>query len=106
MVSLNTFLQLRPPQPAVYLFVLDVSYSAVETGYLRCFCETLLEELEKLPGDSRTRVGFMTFDSALHFYNLAEGLSQPQMMIVSDIDGTLFSFIRAQPLILSNWFYF
>jgi hypothetical protein len=41
----------------------------------------------RLPGDSRTRIGFMTFDSTVHFYNLQEGLSQPQMLIVSDIDG-------------------
>uniref|UniRef100_A0A8C6KJT5 SEC24 homolog B, COPII coat complex component n=1 Tax=Nothobranchius furzeri TaxID=105023 RepID=A0A8C6KJT5_NOTFU len=51
--------------PAVYLFVLDV-----------------------MPGDARTRVGFLTFDSTIHFYNLREGLSQPQMLVVSDIDGT------------------
>ncbi|XP_075837452.1 protein transport protein Sec24B isoform X4 [Microtus pennsylvanicus] len=77
---------LRPPQPAVYLFVLDVSHNAVEAGYLSVLCQSLLENLDKLPGDSRTRIGFMTFDSTIHFYNLQEGLSQPQMMIVSDID--------------------
>ena len=26
--------QLRPPQPAVYLFLLDVSFNAIETGLL------------------------------------------------------------------------
>ncbi|XP_064416786.1 protein transport protein Sec24B isoform X2 [Latimeria chalumnae] len=77
---------LRPPQPAVYLFVLDVSHSAVEAGYLNVVCHLLLENLDKLPGDSRTRIGFITFDSTIHFYNLQEGLSQPQMLIVSDID--------------------
>ncbi|XP_051041466.1 protein transport protein Sec24B isoform X3 [Phodopus roborovskii] len=77
---------LRPPQPAVYLFVLDVSHNAVEAGYLSVLCQSLLENLDKLPGDSRTRIGFMTFDSTIHFYNLQEGLSQPQMLIVSDID--------------------
>lgn len=77
---------LRPPQPAVYLFVLDVSHNAVEAGYLKYFCESLQENLEKLPGDTRTRVGFLTFDSTIHFYNLQEGLSQPQMLVVSDID--------------------
>uniref|UniRef100_A0A3Q4HAR0 SEC24 homolog B, COPII coat complex component n=1 Tax=Neolamprologus brichardi TaxID=32507 RepID=A0A3Q4HAR0_NEOBR len=77
---------LRPPQPAVYLFVLDVSHNAVEAGYLKYFCESLLENLDRLPGDSRTRVGFLTFDSTIHFYNLQEGLSQPQMLVVSDID--------------------
>ncbi|XP_040412189.1 protein transport protein Sec24B isoform X3 [Cygnus olor] len=77
---------LRPPQPAVYLFVLDVSHNAVEAGYLTMLCNSLLENLDKLPGDSRTRIGFITFDSTVHFYNLQEGLSQPQMLIVSDID--------------------
>lgn len=41
----------------------------------------------RLPGDSRTKIGFITFDSTIHFYNLQEGLSQPQMLIVSDIEG-------------------
>ncbi|XP_078532710.1 protein transport protein Sec24B isoform X2 [Lissotriton helveticus] len=77
---------LRPPQPAVYLFVMDVSHNAIEAGYLAVVCQSLLENLEKLPGDSRTRIGFITFDSTVHFYNLQEGLSQPQMFIVSDID--------------------
>ncbi|KAK6298997.1 hypothetical protein J4Q44_G00305070 [Coregonus suidteri] len=77
---------LRPPQPAVYLFVLDVSHNAVEGGYLNVFCHTLLENLDKMPGDTRTRVGFITFNSTIHFYNLHESLSQPQMLVVSDID--------------------
>lgn len=39
--------QLRPPQPAVYLFVLDVSHNAVEAGYLTVLCQSLLENLDK-----------------------------------------------------------
>ncbi|XP_030649076.1 protein transport protein Sec24A isoform X2 [Chanos chanos] len=77
---------LRPPQPAVYLFVLDVSHNAVETGYIDVLCQSLLENLNSLPGDARTKIGFITFDSNIHFYNLQEGLSQPQMLIVSDIE--------------------
>ncbi|CAL8265867.1 unnamed protein product [Merluccius merluccius] len=77
---------LRPPQPAVYLFVLDVSHNAVETGYLNVVCQSLLDNISALPGDTRTKVGFITFDSTVHFYNLQEGLSQPQMLIVSDIE--------------------
>ncbi|XP_067896527.1 protein transport protein Sec24B-like isoform X2 [Heterodontus francisci] len=77
---------LRPPQPAVYLFVFDVSHNAVESGYLNICCQSLLENLDKLPGDSRTRIGFITFDSTVHFFNLQEGLSQPQMLIVSDVE--------------------
>ncbi|XP_035211322.1 protein transport protein Sec24A-like isoform X2 [Stegodyphus dumicola] len=77
---------LRPPQPAVYLFLLDVSHGAVETGYLHAFCKILLENLGDLPGDSRTKVGFITFDGSIHFYNLGEGLNQPHMLVVSDVE--------------------
>ena len=90
-ILLSSLLQLRPPQPAVYLFVLDVSFNAVSTGYLQVFCQTLLDELERIPGDARTQIGFITFDSAIHFYNLAEGLSQPQMHVVSDVEGLYYS---------------
>ena len=30
-------------------------------------------------------VGFITFDSTIHFYNLKSSLSSPQMLVVSDI---------------------
>ncbi len=40
----------------MYVFLLDVSHAAVETGYLGVFCETLLDELDRLPGDGRTQV--------------------------------------------------
>ncbi|EFX84798.1 hypothetical protein DAPPUDRAFT_209148 [Daphnia pulex] len=77
---------LRPPQPPVYLYLLDVSHAAVETGYLKLFCDVLLEELEKIPGDTRTQIGVITFDSSVQFYNLAENLNQPRQLVVSDID--------------------
>ncbi|XP_074069635.1 protein transport protein Sec24A [Macrotis lagotis] len=77
---------LRPPQPPVYLFVFDVSHNAIETGYLNSVCQSLLDNLDSLPGNTRTKIGFITFDSTIHFYSLQEGLSQPQMLIVSDIE--------------------
>nr|CAB3265935.1 protein transport protein Sec24A [Phallusia mammillata] len=77
---------LRPPQPAVYLFLMDVSHSAVESGYLQIVCDALLDNLERLPGDKRTRIGFLTYNGTVHFYRLSEGLAQPQMIVVSDID--------------------
>ncbi|KAB0790749.1 hypothetical protein PPYR_15654 [Photinus pyralis] len=77
---------LRPPQPAVYLFLLDVSHAAIESGYLHTFCNVLTTCLSDMPGDARTQVGFIAYNSALHFYCLAEGLSQPHEMIVLDVD--------------------
>ncbi len=35
------------------------------------------------------KVGFMTYDSKVHFYNLNPGLSQPQQMCVGDV-GDMF----------------
>jgi len=77
---------LRPPQPPIYLYLLDVSHAAVETGYLKLFTDILLDELEKVPGDKRTQIGFITYDSCVHFYKLAEGLNQPHQLVVTDID--------------------
>lgn len=57
----------------------------METGAV--FFQMCVFCVSRLPGDSRTKIGFVTFDSTIHFYNLQEGLSQPQMLIVSDIDG-------------------
>lgn len=70
----------------MYLYLLDVSHNAINTGYLRTFCETLLENLDKIPGDARTQIGFITYNSYVHFYNLSDALSQPRMMIYADID--------------------
>ncbi|BFZ17692.1 hypothetical protein BsWGS_20731 [Bradybaena similaris] len=79
---------LRPPQPAVYLFLLDVSFNAVETGYLHRFCYVLMEELDRLPGDARTAIGFLCYDKSLYYFNLSDGLSRPQMMCVSELEDT------------------
>lgn len=44
------------------------------TGYLRLFTQVLIEELERVPGDGRTQIGFLCFDRSLYFFNLADGL--------------------------------
>jgi protein transport protein SEC24 len=77
----------RPPQAPSFVFVIDVSYSAIQSGMLATAARTILDSLERLPNaENRTRVGIITVDSALHFYNLSAKLSEPQMLIVSDLD--------------------
>ncbi|OQR75355.1 protein transport protein Sec24B-like, partial [Tropilaelaps mercedesae] len=70
----------RPPQAATYLYVMDVSFQAVETGYLKVATEQILECLDHVPGDGRTTVGFITFDSTVHFYSLDGGRGLPKQM--------------------------
>uniref|UniRef100_A0AAF5PHW3 Sec23/Sec24 trunk domain-containing protein n=1 Tax=Wuchereria bancrofti TaxID=6293 RepID=A0AAF5PHW3_WUCBA len=74
---------LRPPQPAVYVFVMDVSQDAIETGYLYTFVEQLLIALEQLPGNEHTMLGFIGVDSAVHFFQF-RGKSRPQQFIVEE----------------------
>lgn len=75
----------RPPQPPVYFFVIDVSSTAVGCGLPKVVASTILDMLDKLPGDSRTQVGILTFDSTVHFYNLKSTLRQPQVLVVGDL---------------------
>uniref|UniRef100_A0A182MLE2 Uncharacterized protein n=1 Tax=Anopheles culicifacies TaxID=139723 RepID=A0A182MLE2_9DIPT len=77
---------LRPPQPAIYLFLLDVSSLAQQSGYLYTVCNTLMEHLDNLPGDARTQVGFIAFNSAIHFYNISEDYNQPHEVTVLDVE--------------------
>ncbi|CAF3998728.1 unnamed protein product, partial [Rotaria sordida] len=78
----------RPPQPAMYLFLLDVSHNAIQTGYLQSFCDILLESLNGLPGDARTKIGFLTYDSRIHFYDLSDRHNGTfRIMIAPDLDN-------------------
>ncbi|CAM9436791.1 unnamed protein product [Chrysoparadoxa australica] len=75
----------RPPQPPVYMFVIDVSCTAMATGMVGTAVAAIKECLHKLPGDERTQIGFVTFDSSIHFYHLKATLNQPQMLVVPDL---------------------
>ncbi|GAB5591350.1 COPII subunit [Umbelopsis nana] len=77
----------RPPQPPAYVFVIDVSYSAVQSGMVATAARTILDSLDRIPNEeNRTKVAFITVDSSLHFYNLNAELSEPQMLLVSEVD--------------------
>ncbi|XP_050423088.1 protein transport protein Sec24B [Adelges cooleyi] len=79
----------RPPQPALYLFLLDVSRTATLTGYLEIVCDRILNKImsNDIPGDTRTQIGFITYDSAVHFYQIAASNdgAKPKQLVVSDI---------------------
>jgi len=76
----------RPPQPPAFVFVIDVSARAVQSGMVQEVCATVLANLDKMPGGQRTQVGFVTFDSSYHFYNLKSSLSEAQMLCVPDLE--------------------
>ncbi|XP_041116886.1 protein transport protein Sec24C-like isoform X2 [Polyodon spathula] len=78
------------PQPPAFIFLIDVSYNAVKSGLVDLICAELKTLLDYLPresseADSCIRVGFVTYNKVLHFYNVKSSLAQPQMMVVSDV---------------------
>jgi protein transport protein SEC24 len=75
----------RPPMPPSYMFALDVSQGAVQSGLLATAVNAIKGTLDSLPGDQRTQVGFITYDSTIHLYRLGAGKTQPQMMVLADL---------------------
>uniref|UniRef100_A0A8C9XWF1 SEC24 homolog C, COPII coat complex component n=1 Tax=Sander lucioperca TaxID=283035 RepID=A0A8C9XWF1_SANLU len=78
------------PQPPAFIFLIDVSYNAVKSGMVNIVCQELKTLLDYLPRenpemDSVVRVGFVTYNKVLHFYNVKASLAQPQMLVVSDV---------------------
>lgn len=80
----------KPPKPPALIFLLDVSYNNVKSGFVHLMCQRMKEILRNLPKDqghtrSYMKVGFITYNNTVHFYNCKSTLAQPQMMIVGDV---------------------
>lgn len=63
---------------------------------------------DDIPGDTRTNIGFITYDSSVHFYRIANGDGgQPKQLVISDISGKnyLTSLFFIDYFIYLNYFY-
>ncbi|XP_061769503.1 protein transport protein Sec24D [Nerophis ophidion] len=100
------------PNPPAYIFMIDVSYNNVKSGLVRLICNELKTLLDTLPSEegadsSPVKVGFITYNKTLQFYNVKSSLSQPQMLVVSDMtemyvplsDGFLVNFQESRAII-------
>ncbi|GBE62098.1 vesicle transport protein [Babesia ovata] len=78
----------RPPQAPTIMFVIDVSVSAVNSGMLEVVCQTISDLIKQraLPGDSRTMVGIMTYDTSVHFYQTSGNNGNPNILVLSDLE--------------------
>jgi len=76
----------RPPQPPVYAFIIDVSQAAVQSGMVATAARTILESLDNIPNqDGRVKIAFIAVSTSLHFFSLPAGATEGSMMVVSDI---------------------
>lgn len=65
-----------------------MSYQAVASGMLATACAAIknsLDGLTEMCGNTTINVGFVTFDSAVHFYQLREGHPVRQL-VVGEVD--------------------
>ena len=83
----------RPPQPLVYLFLLDVGFQSVTNGLLATAARCILESLDRIPNaDRRTRIGFIAVDSSLHYFTIPRDsedeneVKEAGMLVVSDLE--------------------
>lgn len=75
----------RPPQPPVYVFVIDTTKQAINTGIIPVLAEALIASIDRIPNsDGRARIGFITVSHAIGFYGL--GNKEPELLMLSDID--------------------
>lgn len=80
---------IRPPQPLAYVFVIDVSVTAVRSGLVATAATTILETLDRIPNkDDRTRVGFIAVDSSLNYFNIPEDTEsgETSILVVPDLE--------------------
>lgn len=70
--------------------MIDVSYNTVKSGLVNLLCTKMKSIIKNLPVDagqtkSNMKVGFITYNNSVHFYNVNPRLAQPQMLIVGDV---------------------
>lgn len=63
------------PKPPAIIFVIDVSYNNIKSGLVHLLCANMKDIIQNLPKDqgqeeSNMRVGFITYNSSVHFYNI------------------------------------
>lgn len=63
------------PKPPAIIFVIDVSYNNVKSGLVNLLCAQMKDIIKNLPIDqgmekSNMKVGFITYNSTVHFYNI------------------------------------
>ncbi|KAH9905979.1 beta-sandwich domain of Sec23/24 [Xylariomycetidae sp. FL2044] len=90
----------KEPTGLNWLFVIDVTQESYNKGFLEAFCEGILAALYAPDDNDATdesgeakrriphgaKVGFVTYDKDIHFYNCNPALEQAQMMIMPDIE--------------------
>ncbi|CAE6413751.1 unnamed protein product [Rhizoctonia solani] len=79
----------RKPVPLHILFGIDVSAESLTSGLTQSICAILRQNIfASDPDTSSKNVGVVAYDAkAVYFFDLSSNLSQPKMLVVSDIES-------------------
>jgi protein transport protein SEC24 len=79
----------RPPMPPVFVFVVEVTSAAIASGAASTALSAIAKSVEALRSLPRAKVGIVTFDSALHFYEFRHGgrAGTATMRVVVDVES-------------------
>ena len=79
--------------------MIDITQEAINRGFLHSVCQAVLEalygrdgeedsqdETEALKLPTGAKVGVVTYDKEVQFYNLSAGLDIAQMMVMTDLE--------------------
>jgi protein transport protein SEC24 len=72
--------------PPSYVFLIDTSNASMMNGYLSSVIETIKDIINNdlFQNLSRTKIGIITYDNTINFFNLNPQLNQAQMLSVKD----------------------
>ncbi|RVX69792.1 hypothetical protein B0A52_06437 [Exophiala mesophila] len=91
----------KEPTPLRWLFLVDITEEAQNRGFLASVCRGILDALygherdDSQETDEATpqskvppgvKIGIVTFDREVQFYNLTAGLATAQMMVMTDLE--------------------
>ena len=85
-IKAGTEYMARPPVPPTFVFLLDVSKEAVQSGMLGLAANALHELIteDQLPGGNRAQIAIMAYDSCLHYFALNPKMKFPQLVSLPD----------------------
>ncbi|KIW27665.1 uncharacterized protein PV07_07388 [Cladophialophora immunda] len=89
----------KEPVPMRWLFMIDITQEAINRGFLDAVCQGIFDALYGREGEMSSdesaafvglpvgaKIGIVTYDKEVQFYNLAPGLDTAQMMVVTDLE--------------------
>ena len=75
----------KKPQPPTFIFFLDVSLKAFESGFFHQSLSSIRSSLESCTQPEKTRVCIATYDQSISFYTLSDESAEPQIYQLGDL---------------------